>query len=167
MLKGALLRAALALAAARAAAARASPARAERPTVLNPQLRDYGNTPIWPLPASALDAGCSATLDPASFAIIVAQPAADAYLLEVAARFLPVVLFNPAGTPSSRQVLANVTLTVLDPTVRQVQQGTDERYNLTFARDCSSAATGRPIRPMPMMNVDSLEMGSRMVPRYL
>ena len=110
----------------------------------DPSLRDYGNTGVWPLPASAVDAGCSATLDPATFAIVAAAPADDAYLLEIARRFLPVVLFNPAGTPSSRQVLGNVTLTVLDPTIRQVQQGTDERYNLTFARDCSSAAITAP-----------------------
>jgi N-acetyl-beta-hexosaminidase len=142
---GALLRAALALAAAHTAAARASPVRAERPTARDPALRDYGNTRIWPLPASAVDAGCSATLDPADFAILVAQPAGDPYLAEIAARFLPVVLFNPAGTPwPSRPVLRNVTLTVLDPAVRQVQQGTDESYNLTFSRDCTSAAVTAP-----------------------
>ena len=83
---GALLRAALALAAAHTAAARASPVRAERPTARDPALRDYGNTRIWPLPASAVDAGCSATLDPADFAILVAQPAGDPYLAEIAAR---------------------------------------------------------------------------------
>ena len=34
--------------------------RAPRPTVVDPSLRNYGNTEIWPLPAYAEDGGCAA-----------------------------------------------------------------------------------------------------------
>ena len=131
-----------ALLAACFASALARPSRAprvERPTLRDPSLRNYGNTEVWPLPASAVPAGCGATLDPASFSILV--PPGDAFLEEQARRFLPILLWYPGGKPSpSRQPLSNLTITVADASVRVIQQGVDESYTLAFARDCSSAS---------------------------
>ncbi len=73
----------------RPGAARGGAKRVERPSRTDPALRDYGNTNVWPLPASAAGV-CDGTLDPQAFQIVVAQPADDPYLLEVARRFLPV-----------------------------------------------------------------------------
>jgi hexosaminidase len=124
-----------------ASASAAVPAarRVERPTRADPSLRDYGNTEVWPLPAQAVSV-CGGTLDPATFRIVAAQPAGDAFLLELARRFAPQILFDPDGAPSGAARVANLSLVVLDGgAAKQIQQGVDETYSLTFAKDCSSA----------------------------
>ena len=129
---------ALALAAVSGTLSR-SRVRAPRPSEVNPLLRDYGNTEVWPIPDNATNV-CFGTLDPSSFALIAAQPAGDAFLAELIARFTPQILYYPGGIASpSRMRLANVSLFVLNPSVRQVQQGVDESYELSWAADCSSA----------------------------
>ena len=112
---------------------RAAPlrARAER-------LHDYGNTPVWPLPASAVPAGVSTTLDPKNLSFVFAP---DALLTEMTARFAPLILYHPLGAPApGRPVLSTVSIAVADSSVRQIQQDTDESYSLTFAQDGTSAA---------------------------
>lgn len=111
-----------------------------RPTEEDPSLRDYGNTEIWPLPASAIGNGCGATLDPATFQIVIVEPASDPFLQEIAKRFLPQILYSPNGVKGSNTVLNNVSITVTDPSIRQIQLDVDETYNLTFAKDCSFAS---------------------------
>ena len=104
-----------------------------RPSHANPTLKDYGNTNIWPLPATA-DMVCAGTLDPSTFRIL--NPSNDPYLTEVISRFMPVILFYPNGTASSSlSILRNLTITVTDPSVRQIHQSTDETYNLTFSKE--------------------------------
>ena len=106
--------------------------------LLPDNLRDYGNTPVWPLPAAAAPSGASPTLDPANFSFVFAP---DAYLAEVTARFRPQILYHPRGAPSaSRPALATVAIAVADASVRQVQQDTDESYSLAFALDGRSAS---------------------------
>ena len=137
-----MLRAAAALSCLAAAAARAASRRpVPRPTEADPSLRDYGNTNVWPLPAQAVGVGCSATLDAASFRIVVAQPADSAFLAELARRFLPQILFYPSGAPApGHSALATLSLVALDGgAALQIQQGTDESYTLTWSADCSAA----------------------------
>jgi hypothetical protein len=58
---------------------------------------------------------------------------------------MPVILFYPNGTASSSlSILRNLTITVTDPSVRQIQQGTDETYNLTFSKECTYATITAP-----------------------
>lgn len=78
-----------------AVAARAR-VRTPRPSVVDPALRDYGNTEVWPLPASAVGV-CEGTLDPSSFAIVVVSPAGDSILSELATRFMPQILCVERG----------------------------------------------------------------------
>ena len=112
---------------------------APRPSAADARLRDYGNTNVWPLPARAVGV-CGGTLDPASFAIVAAQPAGDAFLLELARRFLPQILFYAGGAASGATRVANLSLVVLDGgAVKQIQQDSDESYELSFAPDCSAA----------------------------
>lgn len=111
-----------------------------RPTQADPSLRDYGNTEIWPLPASAIGNGCGATLDPASFIISIIEPANDPYLIEIAKRFLPQILYSPVGMQGSNSVLNNVSISITDASIRQIQLDVDETYNLTFSKDCSFAS---------------------------
>ena len=47
----------------------------------------------------------------------------------------------PGGVASSAHArVANLSLTALNPWVRQIQQDVDESYSLTWAADCSSAS---------------------------
>lgn len=131
-----MLRAAIFLALTAAHAARV--VRTQRPTARDPSLKDYGNTPVWPLPASAVDSGASTTLDPARPFNFTYAP--DAFLDTVTARFLPLIYYHPAGAPQpGRPVLATISIAITDASVRQVQLGTDESYALSFARDGQSA----------------------------
>jgi len=113
------------------------------PTSRDPTLKNYGNTEVWPLPAIAAPA-CSATLDPSSFAIIVSQPVNDPFLLEISRRFMPVILFNPQGIKGEKPILRNISISVADGSVRQIQQDTDESYTLSFLPDCSGASIFAP-----------------------
>ena len=131
-------RALLALLAALSAHA-ARVVRTPRPTVVDPSLRNYGNVPVWPLPASATDSGVTTTLDPAHpFNLTYA---ADDFLDTITARFLPLIYYHPAGAPQpGRPVLATVSISVNDSSVRQIQQDTDESYSLSFAPGGQAAA---------------------------
>ena len=112
--------------------------RTERPTILDSSLRDYGNTPVWPLPASATNSGVGTTLDPTDFTF---QFNADAFLTEVTSRYKPIILYHPLGCPNpSRPSLTSISITVNDSSIRQIQQDTDESYTLAFASDGKSAA---------------------------
>ena len=109
-----------------------------RPSIADPGLRDYGNTPVWPLPASALNTGVSTTLDPSNFTFSFA---ADAFLEVITSRFQPLILFHPQGVPTAgRPILSTIFITVADSSVRQIQLETDESYSLNFSADGLSAS---------------------------
>lgn len=101
---------------------------------------DYGNIPVWPLPSNAAPSAGSVALDAANFTIVF--DASDAFLSTVTQRFREALFFSPTAAPPSAgaATLRTLTLTVADASVRQIQQGTDESYSLTFSADRSSAA---------------------------
>ena len=103
-----------------------------------PHLKDYGNTEIWPLPASAIPAA-DATLDPSTFSFVL-NPPTDPYLQEMTARAKDRILYFPNGTTApGRQVLRSLDVTVTDDSIRQVQEGVDESYTISCASDGSAA----------------------------
>jgi len=109
-----------------------------RPSVADPSLRDYGNTPVWPLPATAVSAGVNPTLDPTNFTFSFSP---DALIAEMTSRYRPLILYHPQGhADASRPALRVVHIDVADASVRQVQQDTDESYALAFSLDGGSAS---------------------------
>jgi hypothetical protein len=101
-------------------------------------VRDYGNTNIWPLPASAVPASY-ATLDPASFGFVL-SPASDPYLIEMTNRALDRILYHPNGSAiPGRTACGVLSVTVTNDSVRQIQEGVDESYQLSCAPDGSAA----------------------------
>lgn len=95
-------------------------------------------SPVWPLPASYDTLG-NVALDPATFTL--QATAVDEFLTATMQRYLPLILFHPAGAspPAGTPTLNYVLLNVSDMSVKQIQMGVDESYTLTFAADLSSA----------------------------
>lgn len=58
------------------------------------RLKDYGNIEVWPLPAQATFI-LNAHLDPSTFSVDV-HPSGEPFLLELAKRFLPLILYENA-----------------------------------------------------------------------
>ena len=108
--------------------------------------RDYGNTPVWPLPASAVSSGASATLDPFRFSFLFSTGShdADSFLDVVTSRFAELIMFHPQGVPSSAPVLETVSISVGDSSVLQIQGDTDESYAMSFAADGRSLSISAP-----------------------
>lgn len=116
-----------------------TPSRNTAPVSPRQAPRDYGNTNIWPLPASAVPAAY-ATLSPTSFAFLLSPPS-DPYLLEMTRRAKDRILYHPNGTAQpGRQTLNSLSIVVTDDSVRQIQEGVDESYTLMCSPDGSTAA---------------------------
>ena len=89
---------------------------------------------------SPLPATFPVGLNPANFRIVLdAGVASDPYLQEVARRMTPQILWHPNGKLDRPIELAQLTVSVVDTSVRQIQSGVDESYTLTFAEDCTAA----------------------------
>jgi hexosaminidase len=94
---------------------------------------------VWPLPANASNSAApSLPIDPYNFTIFTGG---SAFLDAAAARYYPLILFLPqrlSPAPGTATFSA-LHLVVTDPSVTQIQQGTDESYALKFAADGTSA----------------------------
>ena len=52
---------------------------------------------------------------------------------------MPLIFYHPNGTFAGGASLHNLTLVVQDASVRQINEGVDESYSLSFAPDLSAA----------------------------
>ena len=93
---------------------------------------------VYALPSAAPFA---VGIDPAHFTIVLnASVASDPYLLEVVRRYMELILWHPRGTFDRPIELRTLTLSVADPSVRQIQSSVNESYALTFDASCTSAS---------------------------
>ena len=107
-------------------------------------LKDYGNTPIWPLPANAQPVG-NAYLDPNNFTII-ANPSTSTFLNTIIQRYIPLIMYLPnatvpissINTPTLSPILSQIFVNVANTSDIYPQQETDESYTITFASDLTS-----------------------------
>jgi hypothetical protein len=114
------------------------PSRNAAPAPPVPRSRDYGNTPIWPLPANAAPASY-ATLDPTNFSFVLSPPD-DQILAQMTSRARDVILYHPNGTAApDRTPLTVLFVVVSDDAVRQIQEGVDESYEIACSLDGTSA----------------------------
>ena len=102
-----------------------------------PATAPYQGYNVYALPSkTAFPVG----INPAHFSVALdASIAQDEYLLEVARRYTELILWHPRGTFDRPIELTTLTISVVNPTIRQVQSTTNESYSLTFSTDCTSA----------------------------
>jgi len=63
----------------------------------------------------------------------------DPFLLEVTKRFMEKILWHPWGKFDRPIELTGLSVLVRDPSVRQIQAGVDETYELNFSPSCTQA----------------------------
>jgi hypothetical protein len=79
-------------------------------------------------------------IDPAHFKVVLdAAVASDPLLQSMVERYSELILWHPAGSFDRPIELTTLTLSVLDPSVRQIQAGVDESYTLSFSPSCTQA----------------------------